>query len=70
MLKNKLDALFARVKDFLPTEEARTAVRKLLQECDILTQSEMQKQVAQIEMLRERVQQLEARLDALEQRKK
>lgn len=70
MLKDKIDTLFSRVKDFLPTEEARTAVSKLLQECDILTQSELQKQVEQIETLHEQVRQLEARLTALEQKQR
>lgn len=70
MLKQKFEEAASRIKELLPTAQAREAVQKILKECDILTQTELQKQFDQIEVMRERIVLLEARIEALEAKNK
>lgn len=70
MLKSKFEEVFSRIKEYLPTTEAREVVKKVLQECDILTQSQMQEQLAQLQTLQDRLKELAARIDELEKKNK
>lgn len=70
MLKQKFEEAASRIKELLPTAQAREVVQKVLKECDILTQAELQKQFDQIENMRVQIKNLEARIEVLEVKKK
>lgn len=69
MIRHKLfEQAFSRIKDFLPDIEIRNKVQKILQDCDILTQEEMEKHVQQIDRLKAKLQDLEERIEKLEKK--
>lgn len=66
MLKSNLfEQAFAKIKVYLPDIEARKIVQKILRECDILTYSEIESYVRQVDTLRSKLQSLEHRVDEL-----
>lgn len=56
----------AKLKAHLPDLEMRTKIEKVLQECAIVTQAELDQQLKQIEKMQTQVALLEARLELLE----
>ena len=60
---------FAKLKEHLPDLEIRDKVQKILQECDIVTQAELDQQLKQIAKMQTQLILLEKRLDLLEQSK-
>ncbi len=57
---------FAKIKNHLPDLEIRDKVQKILQECDIVTEAELEIQLQQIEKMRIQMAVLESRIAELE----
>ena len=65
MLKH-FEAVFNKIKDCVPDLTIREKVRKILEECDIVTQQELENQLKQIENMRLQLKSLEDRIHVIE----